>query len=252
MNFARQYYQSAELVARFDRYPDIRRTQFVFEDEMRSEFPSPSQVLNQGPNVAPDAPRFVLASGKRALLVSEIAAQLNLDFSDAPVKTDVFSVIRKYAVLLDKAVGVAVPAANRDFSGLVLKLAYAYSGDVEDVAGFIYDRLVKVDAPANVVSASIDLGFQPSDSAYLNFNFYTYKRINFTPSPSPTPLFANLEEMDASEVGFEVKVDANNKPIRRSQTLDLSLVSLCDVLIDGCGDTLNRFLGSDFASQRKI
>jgi hypothetical protein len=250
--FSRHYFQSAELVTRFDRFPEVRRTQFVFEDELRSEFPAPSQVVNQGSNVPPDAPRFVITNGKRGVLVSEVAAQINLDFADAPLKTDVISVVRKYADLLDKAVATAIPTDKRDFSGLVLKLAFSYGGDQETLAAFLYDTLVKSPAPAKVASVNIDLGFQPTETAFLNLNLYTYKRVSLAAAPSAAPLFIDLDDLDPNEIGLEIKIDANNRPIRRKHNLDLSLRPLCDLIADGYTNTLNKLLGDEFAQQRRI
>lgn len=103
-----------------------------------------------------------------------------------------------------------------------------------------------------MASANVEIGFLMPNSSFLNYNIYSYKKVRFDSKSLPQPQFVNLEDVEANEIGLEIRVDTNNRPRRRLIDQDLSLVSQCDLLRNGCHDILNSLLGDDFAKGRRL
>jgi hypothetical protein len=192
-------------------------------------------------------PWFLFVGPNKSLSVSEVAAQMNLDFSENRNVKDAVSIIRKHAKALDNAIGQSMPADQVDFSGIVITINYPTNSDEVELSTSIYDAYIKADKIGGVVAAQITVGYQVDNNAYFNYGLSVY-RVLLVPvpqGPQGTVLHVvNAEDVPAREKGLAVRVDINCRPLRGEKSADRSLSGLAQLIKDALSGSFTRVLGS--------
>lgn len=195
------------------RYPadDVRRMQFQFEDEF-SELIGKQQAQPIGPfDGPPNQPRFVLTDGKRTLAVSNISAQLSLDFGKAlPPGQNLSRVLQRPAAIMDAALKKILGHQQKACSAIIV-IWFAADRDLNRLGKELATDVLKATFSDPVVWSSVGVGIQS-------------KGFNRTIEVSPVKTFqaaaltgnrilsfdSDFDQPDQS--GLQIKLDVNTKP----------------------------------------
>jgi hypothetical protein len=242
MPFRSPYIATVELITRFDRFEDVRKTQFVFEDNLKEVFRGKTQQVPRPSGANPDAPWFLIADGPKFLIVSETSAQIALNFQDNRGAKDIISTIERHARALDSAVSKSVSTEKR-FSGIVVTINYPTGdGDAEAIQ-YIADSYLKTERLGAVISAQVSIGYQKDEDTYVVYTAQPYRNIELQQTGSESA-FVDLESAPAREVGLQIKVDVNCRPLSGKTSADRSLSPLVGQVRSALSSGFTTVLGS--------
>jgi hypothetical protein len=197
------------------RYPadDVRRTQFLFEDEFKSLIGGQSTALPPVPS--PDAPRFMMTDGKRTLVVSNTATQLSLDFGTAlPPKLSLKDALSRPANIMDQALGRIFDKQKTYYAAIVVVWS-ATQMNLTQLSEELVQFTMKPHFAPKVASYSTTIGLE-REGTNRTIELSQYKSWTRIPKTivggSIVSVDADFE--DADDQGFQIKIDVNTKPQR--------------------------------------
>lgn len=217
------------------RFPleETRRRFGQFEEAFGAYITPNATVANLPPNAPPDAPRFMLQSGKKQLLVSGTVAQLNLDFSDGiPRGYDLRSSLRKIAVEADK-MDTIFGHQEEFYSGVIVTATVPYKDEELVVLADLYKLIHGAEPSEKINAITTSVGVLRS-----RFNVQTsigqYKMVEAQGELSlsgPSSIHIDFDFSPSSEDGLEFKWDVNTKPTLKTPS-KRQFTAICEILSD--------------------
>ena len=205
------------------RYPneDTRRKQFEFEDEFKSLISGTAQPLGPA-NAPPDHPRFMITDGKRTLLVSNVTAQLNLDFGGAlPKQADLAKVLDRPASVMDQAARTIFPHQKTAYSAIVILWAASKTKDLASISAELAPKVFKATLP-DITSMSATVGLEKGDfTRTIELSQYRrFDRLARVTTIFPQAIFVDADFDTPDDEGLQIKLDVNTKPTSMKPTAD--------------------------------
>lgn len=214
----RQYVANATCVISFAIDRQIRYRIAEIERAFQSVLGGQATGTNVVDSAPPAIPRFTMQSGPKQVSISQVTAQLDLDF---------YSQKKSFEALL--------PTIKKNFSnfwhgvcefkncseirdmGMVLTFSNPDKRSVSQLSAEVFDRYIKAPILGDVASTSFQIGFLDTDKqAFINVAVGPYEMregLVTNPDPRGGPLTVELDRLPISEHGIEIKLDVNSKPM---------------------------------------
>jgi hypothetical protein len=233
---------SVALVRRFPA-EDVRRAQFVFEDEFKDLIGGQTTPLNLPPNPPPEAPRFMMTDGKRTLVVSNTSVQLTLDFGGAlPPKMTLQRALERPARVMDDALGRVFANQKRFYGGIVVVWS-AKQMDLERLSAELVEWIMKPHFEPQLASFSCTIGLERKGSnRTIEISQYKAFRRQATAVAGAATISVDPDFEPADDKGLQIKIDVNTKP-QISTPLSTAFESLIPVISDTIQVELAKLVG---------
>lgn len=258
LEYSRKFVANVECAIRVD-LPEgnIRRLQFAFEEELKSIFKEPSRAFdpqqvpaNFGPIMsASPLPRWFISENRKALIATDSSMSLNFNFVGYTPNDGVFSVVRKNVASLDLAVDKLIGRGNVLFAGIVVGMNFVFGGAEALISQDIASALLRIPEGLDVNNASAGVGFR-GDGSYARFNFSynfaPYRTVSITAPVSrmPMPSSVDLEALEPTERGLQIRVDVNDRgsdDLGDAGAVRGRLTEIIEASRMACGVQLNAF-----------
>lgn len=185
--------------------------QFLFEDEFSKLIGRPAQPLPTL-NAPGNQPRFIITDGKRTLAVSNVSAQLTLDFGKSlPSGQSMAGVLKRPAAEMDAALDKIFAHQKRAYSAIIV-VWVAPNPNLERLAQELAGVLIKPTFSETITTASIVLGLQAGEfNRTVEVSQYkTWLRM----AALGAPFLAVDQDFDPpDDLGLQIKLDVNNKQL---------------------------------------
>jgi hypothetical protein len=217
VNVPQGYVAQATFVANFDQDSGIRYRVAEIESAFRSVCVAQAVSTNV-PDSAPGAiPRFTIQSGPKTVSVSQVSAQLDLDFSEQRKSLkNTFDIIEKNVSAFWSGMLSLKRVSEVRHGGLVLTVNFPSQLSREEICATILDRYAKVPTRGQPATAAIQFGYL--DTELHLFNNVSLAQYEIRQGLVQGPVGARQLEIDVSSIpvreqGFETKVDINSRPM---------------------------------------
>lgn len=197
-------------------------------------------VSTNVPDTGPiSIPRFTMQSGPKQISVSQITAQLDLDFHEQRKSIlNTFSIVEKNVLSFWRGICQLKELGEIKNAGLVLTISTPSQQTREEICAQILERYAKVPVKGMPANASIQFGFL-DDASHLYNNIslqhYEVRAGTFIASnPGNTNNLVDVSALPLQEQGYETKLDINSRPMEAAQvrtTTDLGEVLLGNVKV---------------------
>ena len=212
----------------FKRVDKIRHAGAIAEDYFAESFGKANVQYMNIPRgmAAPNAPLFILANSNMQLVVSQVHAQISLEFSPSQVSENTaWGVIRKYSELLFGFAQKALPPDTLQTAATVFTFNCPTNEPDEVMADYLFQQLLKVPVTRPIVNCQVVLGYQTESELFVNstWNAYQIKEIEIQGQVSDAIDVAEHQGR-ITERGLALTLDVNNKPrVRAGQKFDATI-----------------------------
>jgi hypothetical protein len=196
------------------RYPaeDVRRTQFLFEDEFKTLIGGQTTSLST-PVSPPDAPRFMMTDGKRSLVVSNSATQLSLDFGETlPPKLTLKGALSRPASMMDEALGRIFHKQTTYYAAIIVVWA-ASQWDMYRLSEELVQWTMKAHFAPQLAAFGATIGVE-RDKISRTIEVSQYKSWKRVASAiiGGSVISVDPDFEAAEDQGLQIKIDVNTKP----------------------------------------
>jgi hypothetical protein len=218
-----QYLTSATCAITFAVDRQIRYRVADIERAFQNVLGGQATGTNVADNAAPPIPRFTMQSGPKQLSVSQINAQLDLDFFNQKKSFETLSatVKKNFSNFWHGVCQFKNLVEIRDM-GLILVFNTPDMRSSDELNSMICERYIRAPSLGQVASSAFQLGFLDSDKqAFINVAVGAYEvREGTVNQPdlkgsSGGAVTIMLDDLPVTERGIETKLDANSKPMER-------------------------------------
>lgn len=234
MTASNQYLARATFVASFALDREIRYKVGDIERYFQSVLSAQAVGTNVADSAPAPIPRFTLQSGPKQIAVSQVSAQLDMDFTEQVKTADkLFGIVEKnFGAFWD---GVCKLKKLEDLKeiGMVLTVNTPQTASKTMLSQELFDRYFKAPQIGEVASASFQVG-------YLDQKTNLFNNIAISPyeiregmisneAGQPGMLSIEVEKLRIRETGIETKMDVNSKPMlaaRQPVTAELGQLML--------------------------
>jgi hypothetical protein len=236
-------------IALVRRYPaeDVRRTQFLFEDEFKELIGGQTAALN--PSVAvPEAPRFMMTDGKRTLVVSNVTTQLSLDFgASLPPKLTLNDALTRPATFMDDVLG-RIFEKQRTFYSAIIVTWSATQKDLFRLSEELVQWTMKPHFAPQLAGFSATIGLE-RNKINRTMEISQYKGWQRVASPviGGQAISVDADFETADDQGLQIKIDVNTKP-QIGKPLSKAFVSLIPVISETISIDLPNLIGPQLAT----
>jgi hypothetical protein len=235
---------SIALVRRFPA-EDIRRTQFLFEDEFKSLIGGETAAVNI-PSAPPEAPRFMMTDGKRTLVVSNVSAQLSLDFGGTlPPKMTLPSALDRAARTMDDSLERIFAKQKTYYSGIVIVWT-ATQMDLNSLSEALVEWTMKSHFAPHLNNFGVTIGVERK-GFNRSIEISQYKAFQRLAQSNQTSIHVDADFEPAQDQGLQIKIDVNTRPQIASPP-QKAFVSLIPVITETIRIDLENLVGSQLAS----
>ncbi|MBK5205789.1 MAG: hypothetical protein JJD98_10380 [Polaromonas sp.] len=243
---AQQYIGQATFVASFAVDRLIRYKVEEIERAFQGVFTAQAVSTNV-PDTGPSSiPRFTLQSGPKQISVSQVTAQLDLNFNEQRKSiSNTFLIIEKNFGAFWNGVCQLKKLDEIKNAGLVLTINTPSQQTREEICARILERYAKIPIRGTPANASIQFGFLDEAAHLFNnvsLQHYEVRSGTFTSEkPGTTAIEIDIQTIPVREQGYETKVDINSRPMEAAKvgtTINLGEVLLGSVktFITGWGE----------------
>ncbi len=218
------------------RFPEeeTRRRFGRFEEVYGSYIAPSANVANLPQNAPPPVPRFSMHSSKKNLVVSNIFAQLDLDFSEGiPKGYDFKSILLRSAEQADK-MDTLFPDQSVYFSGVIVTATMPYKVDQSKALSDLFKSIYGRDPIEELSSVTNATGIIKG-GIIIQTSIGQYKIIKaqseVLSSDVPHSIHIDFDFLPSEEEGVEFKWDANTKPLMNTPEKG-QFVKICNALIE--------------------
>jgi hypothetical protein len=200
-----------------------------------------SQQTNIPDHADPAQPRIIFAGESKAIAISQVACQLQMDFSKSgiPIRKQL-EIIRKNLSDFSARISNIFDTSNLTQSGLIVDLTFANAGPAQELHEYIADRFYKGAKLGNVVSAQFTVGFEIKDLfVTLSASPYEQRQFDVNLANPSQPTFIDINSMPIVEHGLGFKIDVNDRPRHASRNNSYMLSA-------GLIDQTEKFITEDF------
>jgi hypothetical protein len=214
----RQYVTNATCVISFAIDRQIRYRTAEIERAFQSVLGGQATGTNVIDSAPPAIPRFTMQSGPKQVSVSQVTAQLDLDFFSQKKNFDALSpTIKKNFSNFWRGVCEFKSCTEIRDMGMVLTFSSPDKKPVDQLSSEVFDRYLKAPLLGDVASTSFQIGFLDTDKqAFINVAVGSYEMregLISNPDPRGGPITVELDQLPISEHGIEIKIDVNSKPM---------------------------------------
>lgn len=209
------------MIATFSRNSEIRYRIKEIETAFNAVVPGQAASTNVGDTAPPHFPRFTIQSGNKQINISQINAQLNLDFSEkafAPIAA--LPIAGKNLLKFWEGVCSLIELEQIQELGIIFTVNIPSKLNTAENGEQIKERYLKTPDWGPVASAAINIGhFNPESKLFNNLNIGLYEQRSFkVEGKIGTPVFLDVSKAPLEESGFEIRFDVNSKPLRQNGT----------------------------------
>jgi hypothetical protein len=216
-----QYLAQATCVISFAPDREIRYKVAEIERAFQSVVGGQATGTNVADTAPPTIPRFTMQSGPKQLSISQVSAQLDLDFSSQRKPFESLApTIRKNLSHFWSGVGAFKSRTEIRDMGLIFTINIPSKLNMGELSAEISKRYIRAPMAGEVVSTSIQVGVLDADKqAFINVTLGAYElRQGRVDKPVPSGagrITIDLDSLPITETGIEVKFDVNSKPMAR-------------------------------------
>jgi hypothetical protein len=235
---------SIALVRRFPA-EDVRRTQFLFEDEFKSFIGGQTRAVSI-PSAPPEAPRFMMTDGKRTLVVSNISAQLSLDFgSTLPPRMTLADALYRAARAMDESLERIFAKQRSHYAGIVIVWS-ATQMDLNKLSEDLVEWTMKSHFAPQLNHYSVTVGVERK-GINRSIEISQYKSFQRTTQSNQSTIYVDADFEPAIDQGLQIKIDVNTRP-QIATPPDKAFVSLIPVITETIRVDLENLVGPPLAA----
>jgi hypothetical protein len=238
-----QYLAQATCVISFAPDREIRYKVADIERAFQSVVGGQATGTNVADTAPPSIPRFTMQGGPKQLSISQVSAQLDLDFSGQKKSFESLSPTIKKNIN-NFWLGVCAFKSRTEIRdmGLIVTINIPSKLTMSQLSAEICNRYIRAPMQGDVVSTSLQVGLLDTDKrAFINITLGAYEmRQGRIDKPVPTgggSLTIEMESLPIIECGIEAKFDVNSKPMAQKNA-ELP-IDLDDQLFKRVEDLLN-------------
>ena len=214
---APSYLANAICVASFKLDRDLRFKAKEIEQNFNAALSAQAIGTNVPDSAPPLIPRFTLQSGPKQITVSQVTAQIELNFKDqAKTSAESIEIIKKNFKHFWHGIFKFKGAGELKDVGMVITLNRPLDLSSAEISKKIFDKFLTMPIHDDVVSAGLQVGFlDKSDQVFFNIsaNPYEMREIPFDSSNVDPSVVVDFESLPIKESGIELKLDVNSKPM---------------------------------------
>jgi len=190
--------------------------------EVESSFHSLHLSQAQSPNLTDEMPsnlpRFILESGSKQVTISQVTAQLTLNFEDETKSiSDTFDVVEKNVKLFWDGIIKLKKVEVLKNLGVVLTISCPTEAKADGIAKSIFTKFSSFPKLGEVASASMQFGFlDQSTNLYRNISIGTYEARQGEVKIAGKKTSVDIESLEVKETGVEIIMDVNTRPMAKS------------------------------------
>ena len=214
-----KYVSQALCVFRFTLDPEVRLKVRELEKAFHGQFPGQAEVLNVPDSAQSTLTRLALRAGNKSLNVSQVSAQLTLEFEAKSMSLErQLEVIERNLQDFSRNVRTFRQAVGLEESGIIVTVNYPSDESSSTLHQHVFDRFFKIEPRGSVASVGFQIGFETPRETYENYavGVYELRTKHFdapvTVGPS-SPLSIAVSDIPVTEQGLEFKIDINNRPV---------------------------------------
>ncbi|MHC2625069.1 hypothetical protein ACVIW2_007101 [Bradyrhizobium huanghuaihaiense] len=235
---------SIALVRRFPA-EDVRRTQFLFEDEFKSLIGGETTAIN-APLAPPEAPRFMMTDGKRTLVVSNVSAQLSLDFGGSlPPKLTLADALDRAARTMDSSMERIFAKQSRWYSGIVIVWT-ATQMNLNSLSEELVEWTMKTHFAPQLSHYGATIGVERK-GFNRTIEISLYKSFQRIATSGQTHIHVDADFEPPEDQGLQIKIDVNTRPQISSPPKN-AFQNLIPVILETIRVDLQSLVGSQLAS----
>jgi hypothetical protein len=179
-------------------------------------------VSTNVPDSAPKAiPRFTLQSGPKAIAVSQVTAQLDMDFTEQKKSLkNTFDIVQKNVELFWAGVKSFKQISEIKHAGLVLTIASPSQLQKTQICAKILEKYAKVPNRGAPATSTIQFGYLDAEHHLFNniaISDYELRAGSIEMSPTNRRIEIDASSLPLREQGFETKLDFNSRPMAANQ-----------------------------------
>lgn len=210
MNFRPAKFE-VTILRRFEEQP-VRSLAFEFERRFRPYISADVNVATVAPNAPPNQVRFQMSDGKRTLAVSEISAQLTMDFGTSVTpKFSLLKALEKPTQMMRDADQLFDPS-KRFYRAVLIQAALPYAGPSEELADKLAALMFKTVPTGSISSSEYSIAVKDGEiNKNANFSQYNLFDMMIQMQIGPQIVGFDPDFTTPSETGLQYKIDVNNK-----------------------------------------
>lgn len=221
-----KYIDSATYVVSFQRDERVRLRQADIEKVFGTIFPNVQSIQTNVPdNYDPNAPRFIMQTAKKNLTVSQVAAQLILNFeSGSKPLREQLGIIEKNISSFVAAVKEFMEENLTEQQGFIISVSYKTDLTQPEMSAYLFKRFFSLKPYGEPASTNFKIGFKTPELLFVNFGVSSYE-IRETKIEQGKTKIINVDTIPVTEVGYNLKVDINNRQMFLAHNTSLSLIA---------------------------
>jgi len=212
IDLQKAYISQAIYVASNELDKRIRYKQEQAEEAFSSFISAQSQQTNLPDDFDPTQPRLIFQSGRKQMVISQLASQLSLGFdsSDKGVIPQLDTVLKNVKEA-HKKIEHFKGKENLKENALVITISFPSTASRSELSDFIFSRFLKMPKFGEIASSSVKSGYFLESGYFINIETDVYeKRGGHVQVAAGTPI--DIMSLPIIEIGISVKVDLNSKP----------------------------------------
>lgn len=224
-----KYIDSATYVVTFQTNEKIRLKQADAEKAFGPMFPDVQSIQTNVPDdYDPNAPRLIMQVAKKNLTISQVAAQLTLNFkSSSKPLPEQLDIIEKNINSFCLAVSKFIKEEFIEHQGFIISLNYKTKQTQQEMNEYLFKRFFRVEPYVEpyveVASTNFRIGFKTSDLLFINFEASAYE-IREAKIKQGANKMLRVKDIPVTEEGYNLKVDVNNRPMFMADSKSLPYI----------------------------
>jgi hypothetical protein len=224
VNSGPEYISHATVVVSFPLDSEIRYKVGDVERNFQSIVGGQASGTNVADSAPPPIPRFTMQSGPKQIAVSQISAQLDMEFSNANKPIDnTLAIIKRNAVGFWEGAKRLKSLDEITEVGIILTMNSTSKLSQADMAREIDKRFLKVPSLGEIASVQLQVGYIDTEKLiFFNVSVGTYELregpVNQRDAKGGR-LTLDIGTLSVKEIGYEVKFDVNSKPLHQAKKI---------------------------------
>lgn len=216
MKISDGYFSSATCLISYLPDDKIRLKQAVFEDALRELTNAQSVNANVLDDAPVQIPRIVIVSGHKQVLISQVNAQLTLNFEKGQMTHDQqLATILKNCRMFWNAVRKVKSNDCRE-QGIMLTLSMPTDLTQLEITAFLKNHFLAPQFDQSLSAFGLRFGWTTENGLFKNLSFDAYETRAIDIKMQQTRQLIPLYSIPVTETGIEVKLDTNDKPTYRN------------------------------------
>lgn len=212
IDLQKAYISQAIYVAGNELDKRIRYKQEQAEEAFSSFVAAQSQQTNLPDDFDPAQPRLIFQSGKKQVVISQVASQLSMGFDSAEksIESQMDTILKNVREAQKKIEQFKGKQSLRE-NALVIILSFPSNANRSDLGEFIFNRFLKMPKLSDIASSSVKVGYLLDNSFFINIEADIYEKRGGVVQAT-TGASIDIMTLPIIEIGISVKIDINTKP----------------------------------------